>query len=194
MKNQYRAAGGVVTDKDGRVILIERDVLRDGAPLHEVRLPKGHVEPGETDVQAAQREVCEETGYCHLRILADLGQAQTEFIRVGQFFRRTEHYFLMQLQDLHHDPPRFDSPTSEEALFRPLWVDDLSVAAARLTYESERRFVQRAINLREESSVTSLTCDTAASDAACPDPVLDPEVVADLRTLQEDDGGRPSGT
>ena len=42
----------------GRVLLIERTV--DGR--HEVRLPKGHIDAGESAHQAALREVCEETG------------------------------------------------------------------------------------------------------------------------------------
>ena len=37
----------------GRVLLIERWILRNGQPAFEIRLPKGHVEPGETDQEAA---------------------------------------------------------------------------------------------------------------------------------------------
>ena len=44
------------------VLLIERWVTRGGAPFYEARLPKGHVEAGETDAEAALREVCEEAG------------------------------------------------------------------------------------------------------------------------------------
>ncbi len=49
-----RAAGGVVTDADGSMLLIRRNGRWD--------LPKGKVEPGETLLQAALREVEEETG------------------------------------------------------------------------------------------------------------------------------------
>jgi len=62
----------VVLDAQGRVLLLERDVERDGRLVHEVRLPKGHIEPGEDDRSAALREVCEESGYCDLDVLADL--------------------------------------------------------------------------------------------------------------------------
>lgn len=49
-----RAAGGMVTRDDGMMLLIKRNGRWD--------LPKGKVEPGETLVQAALREVEEETG------------------------------------------------------------------------------------------------------------------------------------
>src|SRR5512139_2643988 len=77
--HEYRAAGGVVIDDAGRVLMIERWVMRKGERVHEIRLPKGHVEPGETDEQAALRETCEESGYCGLAVIGDLGEAQTEW-------------------------------------------------------------------------------------------------------------------
>lgn len=49
-----RAAGGIVTAPDGTMLLIQRNGRWD--------LAKGKVEPGETLLQAALREVQEETG------------------------------------------------------------------------------------------------------------------------------------
>lgn len=49
-----RAAGGIVTAPDGSMLLIQRNGRWD--------LPKGKVESGETLLQAALREVSEETG------------------------------------------------------------------------------------------------------------------------------------
>jgi 8-oxo-dGTP pyrophosphatase MutT (NUDIX family) len=49
-----RAAGGIVTAPDGTMLLIQRNGRWD--------LPKGKVESGETLLQAALREVEEETG------------------------------------------------------------------------------------------------------------------------------------
>ncbi|MGB9612466.1 MAG: NUDIX domain-containing protein [Bryobacteraceae bacterium] len=149
--HQYRAAGGIVLDEDGRVLLIERLVWRDGRQVHEVRLPKGHVEAGETDEQAALREVCEETGYCGLRIIADLGEDYTHFVRDGRPVRRCEHYYLMRLVDPRRGEPAFDSPTAEEALFRPLWAADLEDAEHRITFDSERRFIRRARQVGPQS-------------------------------------------
>ncbi len=139
----YRAAGGVVVDRWGHVLLLERDVVRDGRPVHEVRLPKGHVEPGESDEEAALREVCEESGYCDLLILADLGTARSEFDFEGRHIVRDEHYFLMGLKSPTWSGQRTD-PTKEEALFRVTWVKDLATAQRMLSYESEREFARRA--------------------------------------------------
>jgi len=141
---EYRAAGGVLVDDDGRVLLIEREVLRTGDCRHEVRLPKGHVEAGETDAEAALREVCEETGYCGTAIVADLGEVVTEFTVDDALVRRNEHYYLMRLADATPGPPHFDSPTAEEARFLPRWAAGLLEAEMSLTYDSERNFVRRA--------------------------------------------------
>jgi 8-oxo-dGTP pyrophosphatase MutT (NUDIX family) len=141
---EYRAAGGVVCDDAGRALIIERTIQRGDGCVHEVRLPKGHVEAGETDAQAALREVCEETGYCGTEIVADLGEAITEFVWNDTLVRRNEHYYLMRLADPTQRPPHFDSPTAEEARFLTRWLATLADAAAELTYDSERAFVARA--------------------------------------------------
>lgn len=139
----YRAAGGVVIDEQYRVLLIERDVERDGELIHEVRLPKGHVDAGETDRDAAIREVCEETGFCKLDIVADLGTVQTEYEFRGTQYVRDEHYYLMRLASREN---RGQAPNvkQEEALFENTWAADLDEARRRLTYESEQEFARRA--------------------------------------------------
>ncbi len=143
---EYRAAGGIVVDDAGRALLIERLVMRNGQIGLEVRLPKGHVEPGETDVEAALREVCEETGYCGLVVAADLGEHLTEFDWPDQeaHVRRHEHYYLMRLTDSVHGAPQFDGPDAEEARFLPRWAANLAEAEQVLTFESEKEFVWRA--------------------------------------------------
>ena len=52
---------------DDKLLVLERPARG------EVRLPKGHVEPGEAPREAALREVREEAGYADLEIVADLG-------------------------------------------------------------------------------------------------------------------------
>lgn len=50
------SAGGVVVDARGRVLLLRR--ADEGIWC----FPKGHVEPGETEAEAARREIAEECG------------------------------------------------------------------------------------------------------------------------------------
>jgi 8-oxo-dGTP pyrophosphatase MutT (NUDIX family) len=134
---RYTAAGGVVADASGRRVLLLLRPQRpgpDGNP--EVRLPKGHVEPGESPEQAAVREVREEAGLPGLEIVASLGRQTVEFDWDGQHVIREEFYFLMTLPadaELHRPEDQF------ERLWLP-WEH----AARKLTFEAEREWVKRA--------------------------------------------------
>ena len=139
---EYAAAGGVVLDETGRVLLLERDIERWGKLVHEVRLPKGHVEAGETDAAAALRETCEESGYCGLEIVADLGTAFTAFTTPREHVGRRERYFLMRLTDARPGAPNHQGPA--EALFHVAWAADLVAAERMLTFDSEKQFAARA--------------------------------------------------
>lgn len=135
---RYRSAGGVVVDTAARVLLIERVV--DGQ--HEVRLPKGHIEADEADEAAAMREVCEETGYCDLQIVADLGWQEVVFEYKGRTVARHERYYLMQLASQRRQAPQFAS--EREALFRNRWATSFAEAAEALTFAAERDALLRA--------------------------------------------------
>lgn len=74
---QTRSAGGIVIGDKGTLAL----VLSNNS--HSWLFPKGHVEPGETDEEAARREIEEETGLTNLEYLDDLG----EFVRPRAFFQ-----------------------------------------------------------------------------------------------------------
>lgn len=141
----YVTGGGVVINDRGEVLLIERHVRREEGLRHEVRLPKGHVDPGETIEQAAVREVCEETGYCEVDIVAPLGEETVEFDHRGDHVTRTEHYFLMRLR---RDVQTATELEDEEALFKTRWAKDFDEAVRLLTYPSEQRFVARAQGLQ----------------------------------------------
>lgn len=125
----YTAAGGVVV-RDERVLVLRRP--RRG----EVRLPKGHVEPEETLQDAALRETCEESGYASLVLLNDLGEQIVEFDYAGKHFVRTEHYYVMTLDEE-------DTLVSGESQFEPEWLT-WDEALTELTYEAEREWVRRA--------------------------------------------------
>jgi 8-oxo-dGTP pyrophosphatase MutT (NUDIX family) len=137
---QYAAAGGVVIDA-GRMLVLDRPQRR------EVRLPKGHIDPGETAAQAALRETTEESGYADLEILEDLGSQVVKFNFQGSDFIRTEHYFLMRLAS----PRVISRNPKDEAQFIPTWLP-LTEAVQRLTFEAEQQFARRAIAALERRS------------------------------------------
>ena len=127
---RYTAAGGVVVH-DGRVLVL----CRPGRG--EVRLPKGHVEPGEAVQAAALRETREESGYADLVVRADLGTQLVEFDHGRRHVLRDERYFLMALAG---DP---DSPVRGEEQFEPVWLT-WDQALVALTFDPEREWVRRA--------------------------------------------------
>lgn len=127
----YTAAGGVVV-RPGQVLVLRRPG-RD-----EVRLPKGHIEPGESAREAALRETQEESGYHHLVLKDDLGRQVVEFDYQGRHVVREEQYFLMTLAENSKD-----EPGEGEKQFDPVWLT-WDEALAALTFTAEREWVRRA--------------------------------------------------
>jgi 8-oxo-dGTP pyrophosphatase MutT (NUDIX family) len=136
---EYASAGGIVVGALGKRVLVLRRAKRlgpDGQP--EIRLPKGHIETGESRRQAALREVEEEAGLSGLEILADLGHQTVEFDYKGHQYVRDESYFLM-VQSAEAAPGR------PEKQFQTLWLS-WQEALTRITFEAEREWLRRARN------------------------------------------------
>ncbi len=131
----YQAAGGVVVH-DNQMLLLDRPARG------EVRLPKGHVELGESPREAALRETREEAGYASLDIVADLGTQTSHFVNLQKDCEvtREEIFFLMRLQS----DRQATRDEHDDAQFHVTWVP-LDEAPARLTFETEREFARRAI-------------------------------------------------
>jgi ADP-ribose pyrophosphatase YjhB (NUDIX family) len=138
---EYTAAGGVIVC-DGRVLVLRRP-SRD-----EVRLPKGHVEPGEALQDTALRETREESGYSSLTLEGGLGQQIVEFDHKGKHYVRTEHYFVMTLASANAQA------SGGESQFEPDWLT-WDEALAALTFEPEKEWVRRARRALLESEETT---------------------------------------
>lgn len=132
------SAGGVVCDDraDGRrwVLLIAR---RNAAGKPQWTLPKGGIEEGESDEQAALREVREETGY-GATITEHLGTIDYWFVwRPDQVrYHKFVHYYQMWW-DGRPPGPRDDEAEHVE------WVP-LEIALVRLAHRNERKLVEKA--------------------------------------------------
>lgn len=84
------SSGGFVLYK-GKVLLVKNYYHGGIIPPH------GHQEKGETLLQTAKREICEETGYCYLRALKKLGPVYYEYQSGGKVHKKTEHRWLFEL-------------------------------------------------------------------------------------------------
>lgn len=131
------AAGGVLYRRGPgglEVVVGEQTDRLTGAHTH--RLPKGKIGRRETLQQAALREVLEETGLA-ARIVAPLGRVEYTYLDGGVDMAKVVHFFLMEWV-----PGAAATPDGE--LERIVWLP-LQEACRILTYERERRVVERAI-------------------------------------------------
>jgi 8-oxo-dGTP pyrophosphatase MutT (NUDIX family) len=138
MQRRYSAAGGVVIHA-GRMLLLDRPARG------EVRLPKGHIDPGESAEETALRETEEESGYADLEIVRDLGRRVVEFEYAGARVSRDEHYFLMRLRS----DAQVERNAKDGAQFRVLWVAAQD-APGLLTYAAEQEVAARACAAAED--------------------------------------------
>jgi len=86
-----RSAGGVVV----RVIEDLPHVLLIRDPYKKWGLPKGHIEEGENDEEAALREVKEETGLSDLLLGPDLGEIDWTFRKKERTIHKYCRFYLM---------------------------------------------------------------------------------------------------
>src|SRR5262245_66259602 len=89
------SAGGLVVDRSGpeaRAVLIGK---RDRSGRLVWSLPKGHVEKGESRIQAAVREVAEETGINGV-VIAPLGKLDYWLVACGERMPNTDHTYVLQ--------------------------------------------------------------------------------------------------
>ena len=110
--------------------------VRQGNHREVWALPKGHLDGDETPLEAATREVREETGVVGEPI-AELGEIEYTFERGGREVDKRVVFFLFEYRegDLAHD--------HEIAAVRWMPLED---AARDLTHAGEREMVQRALS------------------------------------------------
>jgi 8-oxo-dGTP pyrophosphatase MutT (NUDIX family) len=139
------SAGGFVVSKTDSTLVALMARFNRGGKL-EWCIPKGHLEPNETNEQAALREVFEETGLS-AEITDYLGDVSYTFNQKGKNVSKTVHVYLMNQVSgeltMEHDP---NHEASELA-----WVK-LSELINRLSHVNEKRIAQVALELIEARS------------------------------------------
>lgn len=112
------SAGGVVVSKRGRILVVSQRGT-------SWSLPKGHIEAGESKLQAAAREIQEEAGIHRLTLVKDLGSYSRYKIGLGdqkedQSELKTIHMFLFTTDELKLRPT---DPMHPEAKW--VYTDDV---------------------------------------------------------------------
>ena len=131
-----RAAGGIIAgvgNKSGKIAVVRR--RRYGG---EVGLPKGKLKEGETEAEAALREVEEETG---LRAILRQRIGSTQYKVDGG--PKTVTYFLM---DAPVDAQACPHDSKEVQAVEWLTPDE---ALATLTHDDDRQLIKRVFHKKE---------------------------------------------
>ncbi len=133
------SAGGVVVRGDQVVTIVPTRRAADGSRV--LALPKGHVDPGESPIQAAQREVREETGIV-AEPVCELGESRYWYRRDGQTIPKSVSFYLFSYVG-------GDTADHDDEVEEARWIG-LSEAQTELSHAAEREMVTRAIAVLEE--------------------------------------------
>jgi len=124
-----RSAGGVVVNAEGEVLVVSQRGT-------SWSLPKGHIDPGESALEAARREIYEESGIRDLELIGELGTYERRKIGVNGGDDRSElkaiTMFLFRTSERLLRPVDPDNPEAR-------WVERSKVVAL-LTHERDKEF------------------------------------------------------
>jgi 8-oxo-dGTP diphosphatase len=137
-RRELSAGGLVVRGRDVLVIVPNRRAP-DGSQV--LALPKGHIDEGESRLQAATREVREEAGV-DAQPLLELGEVRYWYVREGRRVPKSVFFYLFRY--LSGDPANHDDEVLEAR-----WMP-LEQAQHELTYAGEREMAGRALAIAAE--------------------------------------------
>ena len=129
------SAGGVVYRREEDAVDLALAARRTRRGQLAWGLAKGAIEQGESDEQAALREVLEETGL-EAEVEADLGDIRYFYVWEGVRVRKRVHFFLMRATG--GDVTDHDSEMEDVRWF------PLRTAIKRAAYKGEREVIERA--------------------------------------------------
>jgi 8-oxo-dGTP pyrophosphatase MutT (NUDIX family) len=128
------SAGGVVA-RDGEVlVIVPSRRAADGSLV--LGLPKGHLDGAETPLQAAIREVREETGVV-AEPAGELGEVRYWYVREGRRIAKSVIFYLFRYVS-------GDLEDHDDEVLEARWMA-FSEAVEALSYAGERDMVARAL-------------------------------------------------
>ncbi len=131
--NRVYSSGGVVLRKSEEKLYLLLVRKKDSGVW---TLPKGHLDEGETEREAAVREVEEETGYTVI-IGERVGEIHFTYTKNGQPFEEIASLFLMQ-------PLRCGRREATQEISDAQWFS-IDEALRVMTYENEKNIVTLAV-------------------------------------------------
>jgi 8-oxo-dGTP pyrophosphatase MutT (NUDIX family) len=131
---QEFSAGGVVVRGEDVVVIVPTRRAADGSRV--LALPKGHMDAGETPVQAAEREVREETGVLAAPV-CEIGETRYWYRRDGRTISKAVVFFLFTYVE-------GDIADHDDEVEEVRWVS-LEEARTALSHAAERDIVALAM-------------------------------------------------
>jgi 8-oxo-dGTP pyrophosphatase MutT (NUDIX family) len=128
------SAGGVVVRGEEVVVIVPTRRAADGSRV--LALPKGHVDPGETPIEAATREVREETGIVAAPV-RELGESRYWYRRDGRTIAKAVAFFLFDFVE-------GDIGDHDDEVEEVRWIA-LADAQTALSHTAEREMIELAL-------------------------------------------------
>lgn len=120
---------------DQVVVIVPTRRAADGSRV--LALPKGHVDPGESPIEAARREVREETGVIVAEPVCELGEARYWYRRDGRTIPKSVCFYLFSYAG-------GDTADHDDEVEEACWMG-LGQAQTELSHAAEREMVARAV-------------------------------------------------
>jgi 8-oxo-dGTP pyrophosphatase MutT (NUDIX family) len=133
------SAGGVVVHEGNVLVIVPTRTAADGS--HVLCLPKGNLDDGESNAQAATREVREETGVT-AELVSELGEIRYWYVRDHRRVAKSVFFFLFRYVS-------GDLSDHDEEVLEARWME-LTEAQKALSYPEERDIVARALAIGEQ--------------------------------------------
>jgi len=105
-----RAARVLLFDPAGAILLIRFEIPREGSNFVFWALPGGEIEPGESEIEAARREICEELGL-DLAMTGPIRVDANQFLHQGEMVDNTDYFFRATCD---RDAPKLIGLTADE--------------------------------------------------------------------------------